>query len=107
MGEPNPLSVEVVNTSDEPVPVVIQGREIYQESRNAELTTAFFNFPIAVPAGKPLIINSASARVRLLVGARAHASVSGNFSTEVGAPYLSLAFQGTFEGSRPLDAPQR
>jgi hypothetical protein len=98
VGEQNHLSVEVVNTSNEPVPVVIQGRELHQESRNAEFTTAFVNFPIAVPAGKRLIIESASARVRLPVGERAQASVSGNFSTGVGTQYLSLAFQGTFDG---------
>ena len=98
MGEPNPLSVEVINTSNEPVPVVLQGRELFQQSQNTEFTTAFTNFSIAVPAGKRLTIESASARVSLPVGQRAQANVSGNSATGVGTQYLSLVFQGTFDG---------
>jgi hypothetical protein len=52
-----------------------------------------------VPASEHLIIESASVRVRLPVGERAHARVSGNLSTGVGASYLSLAFQGTSDGN--------
>jgi hypothetical protein len=96
-GQQKPIDVEVVNT--EPVPVVIQGRELEQKSINATFSTESHSFSINVPAGKRLIIESASVRVRLPVGERAHASISGNFSTGVGTQYLPLAFQGTFDGN--------
>ena len=72
---------------------------LHQESKNANFTTAFFNFSIDVPAGKQLIIESASVRVSLPPGQRARAFVSGNFPTGVGMQHLSLEFQGTFDGA--------
>jgi hypothetical protein len=73
--------------------------ELHQEAKNANFTTEFFNFSIAVPAGKRLIIESASARVTLPSGQRARATVSGNFPTGVGMQHLTLEFQGTFDGA--------
>jgi hypothetical protein len=94
-----PLDVTVVNTGAEPVPVVtIPARALHQESHNASFTEKFFNFSIDVPAGQRLIIESASVRVALPAGDRAQANVSGNFTTGVGMQFLSLAFQGTFDG---------
>jgi hypothetical protein len=73
--------------------------ELYQEAHNATFSGASFNFTIDVPAGKRLIVESASARVTLPAGQRARAFVSGNFPTAFGVQYLTLEFQGTFDGS--------
>jgi hypothetical protein len=73
--------------------------ELHQEAKNANFATPFFNFSIDVPAGKRLVIESASARVSLPPGQRARASVSGNFPTGVGMQHLTLEFQGTFDGA--------
>jgi hypothetical protein len=94
-----PLDVNVVNTVGTPVPVLpLSTRELHQESKNATFSDPFFNFQIDVPSGKRFIIESASVRVRLPVGERAQAFVSGNFATGVGTQFLSLNLQGTFDG---------
>jgi hypothetical protein len=98
MGD-KPVDVNVVNPIASPVPVVtVPIRELHQESKNATFTEPSFTFDIDVPSGKRLIVESASVRVRLPPGQRAHASVGGNFSTGVGTQFLSLSFQGTFDG---------
>jgi hypothetical protein len=79
-------------------PALAEKVERHQVSKNANFSTTSFNFSIDVPAGKWLIIESASARVSVPPGQRARASVSGNFPTGVGAQYLTLELQGTFNG---------
>jgi hypothetical protein len=98
MGD-KPTDVLVVNTLGSPVPVVtLPLRELHQESHNATFSDPSFNFTVDVPQGKRLIVESASARVRLPPGQRVRATIQGNFSTGLGTQHLSLSFQGTFDG---------
>jgi hypothetical protein len=94
-----PADVLVVNPVGSPVPVVtLPLRELHPQTLNATFSEEFHNFTFDPPAGKRLVVESASARVRLPPGQRAHATISANFSTGVGAQFLDLDFQGTFGG---------
>jgi hypothetical protein len=99
VAQQKPLDVNVINTTATPVPVFpLSTRELHQVSNNATFSDPFFNFTIEVPTGKRLIIESASVRLTLPAGDVGRASVSGNFQSGLGSQYLSLNFQGTFNG---------
>jgi hypothetical protein len=79
------------------VPDLKSPREPFQMSMNIEFTGPNANLPISVPAGKLLIVESASVLTRLPSGQRAHVQLTGNQNL-VGTVHFSLNHQGTFSG---------
>jgi hypothetical protein len=75
----------------------IKVHEPFQMSANQDFTGLFANLPISVPAGKRLIVESASVIIRLPAGQRANVQLIGNQNL-VGMVHFSLNHQGTFKG---------
>jgi hypothetical protein len=75
----------------------------FQVSMNFAFTGPHANLPITVPAGKRLMIESASVLTKLPAGQRAYVSLGANDATKgVGSLYFSLQHQGTFDDGRDV-----